>query len=255
MRILVINLDRSPDRLAHMSTSLHALGLEFERLSGIDGKLLDPQEREDFESTHRRDVPWLPGEVGIFLSHVKAWRQIAASSDAWSLILEDDVRFSPALPSFIQDFARADFPTDALIKIETMGNRVALSRRPVGSVGPIAVHRLRSPHMGAAGYLIAREMAETLAKGHSRIKDTVDAIWIPSTMKVFGARLLQTLPALVVQDHADATAAQIGLPSVVDADRQRGHRETFRQRLKRSLRKPLSRRLVFGRRVRIAFAR
>ena len=41
MRIFLINLDRSPQRLAFMTAQLNALGLRAERLPAVDGKQID----------------------------------------------------------------------------------------------------------------------------------------------------------------------------------------------------------------------
>jgi GR25 family glycosyltransferase involved in LPS biosynthesis len=38
-----------------------------------------------------------PGEVGCFLSHVKAWKRFLNSSAEFALILEDDAKFDPSI--------------------------------------------------------------------------------------------------------------------------------------------------------------
>ncbi len=40
MRVVVINLDRSPERLAEFGAEAARCGLDFERLPAIDGRLL-----------------------------------------------------------------------------------------------------------------------------------------------------------------------------------------------------------------------
>jgi glycosyl transferase family 25 len=255
MRILVINLDRSQDRLAHMTKALGELGLAFERFPAVDGKALSPAECDAFERSHRRDVSWRPGEIGNFVSHIRVWERITAEPDDWWLILEDDAKLSPALPEFIQHFPEANLPPETLLKIETMGNKVLLSRRPVCAVGGISVHRLRSPHMGTAGYFAGRRAGAILAAQHERIKNTIDGFWLPEVARALGTSLYQTVPALVIQDAADKEGSSLGLDSLVDTERSERDRPSRSLRARRWLSKPLSRRLAIGRRQRIPFSR
>ena len=49
-----------------------------------------------------------------------------------------------------------------IVKIETMGKRVVLSREVTTALDAFAVVRLYSRHFGSAGYVISRSMARTL---------------------------------------------------------------------------------------------
>lgn len=109
---LVINLDRSPARLAKVAAQLDPLGWAWERLPASDGRqltLADPQliDVPAFERLHGK--PPLPGELGCYLSHVRAMQRFLASDQPYLLILEDDVQLGPDLPRVVQALlAKAD---------------------------------------------------------------------------------------------------------------------------------------------------
>lgn len=102
--VLVINLDRSPDRLKRIGERLDSLGLAWERLPASDGRLLDTHDtalldRTEFGRRHGKHP--LPGELGCYLSHVRAMRRVSESGAEFGLILEDDVQLGPTLPAVI----------------------------------------------------------------------------------------------------------------------------------------------------------
>lgn len=90
--IRVINLDRSPDRIAALAPQLDALGLAWQRLRAVEPDPVDWRDLTDVARTRRyynRDLT--RGETGCFLSHCKALREFLDSGDERCLVLEDDV--------------------------------------------------------------------------------------------------------------------------------------------------------------------
>lgn len=255
MKIFVINLDRSPERLTHMTRALGALHLPFERFAAVDGRQLPAEVLSNYAATHsRRTVAWLPGDIGNSLSHIYLWQKLATEEPGWTLVLEDDVNLSSRLPDFLEGFLTANIPPNALVKIETLGSNVIVSRRPLASVGGVDIHRLRTPHMGTGGYLIEHNAADLLAKHNAILDDPIDAIWKPWLLSQLGLRLLQTVPALVVQDEFDRRGKPLGLPSLVNVERAGRPRETRWAKFKRTVRDFPRRGIVVGRRQRIPFA-
>lgn len=92
--VLLINLDGSEARLASASAALAAAGIAFRRLPAFDGRKLRPEELPLYdaaEASRRFGRRLTGGEVGCFLSHIEAARQIAASGADYGLALEDDL--------------------------------------------------------------------------------------------------------------------------------------------------------------------
>lgn len=82
-RVIVINLDRRPDRMEILSPQLNELGIQYERFSAIDGK-------------ERGISPVLAGK----LSHVEV---LKGQNGQKVLILEDDAHF---VDGFNEKFSR-----------------------------------------------------------------------------------------------------------------------------------------------------
>ena len=89
MRVFVINLDRHPERLAHMRGQLR--GIAFERISAVDGTKSQPTQKGLTRF-----------ELACLASHRDAWRQFLDGSEEHACFLEDDLHIRP-------DFDSADW--------------------------------------------------------------------------------------------------------------------------------------------------
>lgn len=86
---LVINLDRSPERLRSISQQLVAQDLHFERLPAVDGRKLAQEELSRLEAPYDapekfvfRKALW-PNEIACFLSHAACWERLVKSGCEW----------------------------------------------------------------------------------------------------------------------------------------------------------------------------
>lgn len=133
-RIYVINLDRAPDRWSRIKSELRRIKDNF----GVD--LLAISERHTavdarsphVKSSHNEDVDQfytladqlfvepqpltLPtkfeleapvqmsrAEIAVAMSHIEIWRRIAKGTEAYALVLEDDVWFHPSFGRYIDE--------------------------------------------------------------------------------------------------------------------------------------------------------
>ena len=100
MKAYLINLDRSPERLAEADAQLRAAAIPYERIPAVDGRALGwaalrrRVSRFRFFLVHGR-FPNL-GEVACSLSHLEACRRLLVSGEPAALIFEDDVLLDPA---------------------------------------------------------------------------------------------------------------------------------------------------------------
>jgi GR25 family glycosyltransferase involved in LPS biosynthesis len=87
LRLRLINLDRTPDRLAQF-IARHP-GVAIERFGAIDGAKIDRADciRNGIITPDNR---YRPGAIGLALSHITLWRQCAAGSEAFH-VGEDDI--------------------------------------------------------------------------------------------------------------------------------------------------------------------
>jgi glycosyl transferase family 25 len=96
--IYVINLGRDVERLASVSANLASFGLTFERVCAVVGKELPYFKKyvdlNSYAWRNRMNTP-RPGEVGCYLSHLKAMETFLRTDAPWCIILEDDVELLP----------------------------------------------------------------------------------------------------------------------------------------------------------------
>ncbi|MDI4666561.1 glycosyltransferase family 25 protein [Xanthobacter autotrophicus] len=166
MLVLLINLARRPDRLAFVRSQFDALGVAFERIDAVDGKVEDVGPGTALIS---------PVERACALSHRKAWTRFLASGESHCLILEDDVLVSPQAKRFIED--PRSFPPGAdILRLETRLQLSLLGRgRRCGPPG-FRAHRLLSRHHGCAAYVITRAFAERALKDLTVFVEPVDEV-------------------------------------------------------------------------------
>lgn len=231
MRIFLINLDRSPERLAFMTTQLAALGLSAERLSAVDGATIDLQPYATSGLTK--------GEIGCFLSHRDAWQRLVASDNDLALVLEDDVRLSADLPRVLETAAKLD-RGNHILKLDTSGRAVLLEKRALRPSERIRLSRLHSEHTGTAGYVISAQAAAELLSRSSTIAEPVDLFMFGrSAVAHQRTRIFQAVPAVVAQEKRFRAVQGTAMGSVIKPQGRRSKPFASKvvQELRRWLRK------------------
>ncbi|MDR2098493.1 MAG: glycosyltransferase family 25 protein [Rickettsiales bacterium] len=163
LEILVINLDRSPERMREMEARLRRLGLRYTRVPAVDGRQASFTKREvdawKYSLAHGKLIT--PSEVACYISHYSAIRAFAENPrKKFALILEDDMEFDG-------DFADV---VAALLKNHSW-DMVKLNGNHAG--GNVSVARITSGrrlvanafHQSKAGaYLINKKAARSYAR-------------------------------------------------------------------------------------------
>jgi len=205
MKILVINLDRTPDRMERMTSILAEQDLEPVRVSAVDGRTLSEEERARWMGagripTSKKRQSLGLGEVACFLSHRKCWEMVLKGSDTHAVILEDDIYIGAceevmASPDWI--------PADAdVVKLETNAKRTILDSKPEVTIGGRHVRRLYGLHNGTAGYVVSREAARKLLDMSQTFSVTVDWFMFNPECESFHAlTIYQVDPAVCIQDQ------------------------------------------------------
>tara|TARA_B110000211_G_C14082723_1_gene555326 strand:+ start:457 stop:1236 length:780 start_codon:yes stop_codon:yes gene_type:complete len=159
--VWVINLDKSPDRMARMDEGLRAQGLTYKRIPGIDGRaelyrLLPKVDRVAYERNMGQEL--LPGKVGCYFSHLSAWQRLIESGQEMALILEDDVVFHADFRDALALAIRAKAHWD-LLRLNRIRAKLPVSQ---GRIGPYLLNAYIGPCTGNGAYLIRRETARLL---------------------------------------------------------------------------------------------
>ena len=91
LRCYVINLDSSTKRLDEFNTAFSKTNLNIERISAVDGRLIEIEAFSDDNLCKKQMGRGLqPGEVGCYLSHKKAIEQFLSTDAPYAIVFEDD---------------------------------------------------------------------------------------------------------------------------------------------------------------------
>ena len=177
MRIhaLLINLDRSQDRLARCIPLLEQMGISWERVPGVEGAKLPADTLAQLNPQPAPHGEWFrgltPGEIGCFLSHIACWRLIAERQLDCALVLEDD--FAPDegfTAARLQAFADSCGQWDVL-KLTRIGRNARL----VAELGQGAsLHRIGKGPIDGTGYLVSLAGARKLVQRREHLLRPVD---------------------------------------------------------------------------------
>ncbi|MHB2264174.1 glycosyltransferase family 25 protein [Aliihoeflea sp. PC F10.4] len=195
MLILVINLDRAPERLAHMRSEFGRIGCEFTRLAATDGRELDAADSMNALEGRRMSK----GEIACFVSHRRCWQSLLDSEHSHAVVLEDDMFLGEGAERF---FRSADwFPEEAgIVKLETYMSPSTIATKPAMRFGDRALHKLTGKHLGAGAYALDRATAQMLVDASAVIDRQVDDFLFGPKGPMFArARIHQMVPALCIQ--------------------------------------------------------
>lgn len=190
MKIYMIALKTSSDRIDFQRKQLDSLGLEVEFFDAITPDQLPSSKPETYWQQWERPIKLT--ERACFFSHFKLWEKIASSNEP-ALILEDDVIISSFLPEFIRRAVNV-IGVDHLT-LESRGKKKLLSRKSKISIGNIHLHRLYSDRAGAAGYILWPEGAHKLIDRSNKGAALADAL----ISQLHALRSFQSVPALLYQ--------------------------------------------------------
>jgi glycosyl transferase family 25 len=188
--IFVINLDRDVERMASLAGSLRSLGLDYVRVPAVLGKEVPGWEKlvdASLYGNRNRNVMPRPGEVGCYLSHLKAMEEFLRTDAPWCVILEDDVEILPAcLPVLAALGEKDDWD---LAKLFCFHSGMPVRKRALTPTHQLVVHLTRTT--SSAAYAVNRRAAESLLRSMLPISEQVDhALELPweTGLRVRGVR-------------------------------------------------------------------
>ena len=186
MKVYVLNLDRQPERLAHMRAQLS--DVPFERIAAIEG------------ATNMLSTKGLTRfELACLASHRAGWRQFLDGPDTHACFLEDDLH---VWPRFNELIAAEDWiPLDAhSVKLDTYLQKVKLGD-PRPAPGGRQIARLFTRHESSAAYLLTRAGARRYLELTADLSLPADYALFPKNPRRLGLRIYQLTPAIAIQDH------------------------------------------------------
>jgi glycosyl transferase family 25 len=198
MKIFVINLDRSPDRLDHMKRQLGEAELSstFCRVAGADGIKLPLDLLAQFlDAQGRIKSKMSAGEVGCYASHMLCWMELLKTDHPYAIVLEDDVVLEPNFAADV--IAKAGDAWD-IIHLSGDTKSAVLSTADLES-GHHLVRYFRVP-IHTAAYVIRRRCADKLLV--PRLREHPVDIDLFRCANSYGINVLGIYPAIARQLRA-----------------------------------------------------
>jgi glycosyl transferase family 25 len=195
----VVSLRSSAERRAHMSEMLGRLGVAFSFFDGVDGRQMSDAEiaalapQKYYAQLGR---PLTAPEIGVAASFNKLLKEIAAGSEPFVAVAEDDAEFSPDVTEFLRSETLRALPVfDALklyvdIYVGTTGFAV-----PSGGIGKYAVHAPIKPGNGCVAQIFSKEGAAKIVAQMKPLRAPFDNL-IYRDVHIVGLRVLEVTPAL-----------------------------------------------------------
>ena len=171
MRAYLINLDRATERRRLAETAFQETDIELVRVVAIEGAHYSPSP-EEYDSRRYRlchGKRTNPGEVGCYLSHIKALRCFLDTPDEHAIILEDDARPLTDLSPLLDQAVRYGATWD-ILRLSGLHHGAPAAFGKLGDGYRICVNLSRQT--GAAAYMVNRKAASVLI-------DRLLPMWLP----------------------------------------------------------------------------
>jgi glycosyl transferase family 25 len=213
MRLIVINLARATERRRRIEEQGAALGVTFEFLEATDGGKLTAADRAQVDDDGRRRItpyPMSDGEIGCWLSHLRAMDVLIASGEPMAVILEDDAELTPDFPRVV---AAIEVQSGTFDVIDLHRNfkkgEIFVPCRPL--LSGYALGRIGYTHMNATAYIISQAGARKFRAHAQKFAHAVDKelhrYWI-NGLDIYGLEKPVAAQAKGGHSYIDETRAQ-----------------------------------------------
>lgn len=178
-KVFVINLERSPERLAAIASRLEEIGVPFERIEAVDGRTLSDSVAEEVSPAHVVSKTYhralSKAEVACSLSHRKAWRKIVEDDLDFAVVLEDDAQILDNFAEVLELLAElpcADWDFIKLYALKRGGEKNIARRFDFRGHTLITYHKFP---LGFQGQAISRRGAKSLLQHLPYVTEPADS--------------------------------------------------------------------------------
>lgn len=196
--IAVVSLVEEHARREHIDHLFAQQGLDFDYFNAINKQqVADTLKKYNLIiKTDRMSL----GEVACYLSHYCLWQQVIEHDMTYLMVFEDDIYFSKNAKFLLNDLDWLPNGFD-VVKLETMYDRVMIDK----GTHLLSEHRLcrmKSRHMGMAGYIISQAGAKKLVAITKSlgIDRPVDHIMFDDLIEQKKSAMYQVFPTICIQD-------------------------------------------------------
>mmetsp|Transcript_52893 Transcript_52893/g.123798 ORF Transcript_52893/g.123798 Transcript_52893/m.123798 type:complete len:431 (-) Transcript_52893:16-1308(-) len=206
--ILVVNLDRSPDRWKNCQEEFVREGLNVDRFPATDGKAMSTEAVVASATTSAKYF-CTPGMIGCFLSHQRIWQKVVDEQLPAAVVFEDDVRLYPDFEPRLKE-CMAELPASGNDKWDVcLLGAVACANHPIepwymkyysfliggGRASP-GKSRLISDHVfvphrpaGTHAYMVSQAGAQKLLEALPKAQYHVDlSAWALQSLNLYAVK-------------------------------------------------------------------
>ena len=159
MRAYIINLDRAPERWAHIQEIFSNTNVIPCRVAAVDGNAMTLPHpdfnKKRFYLFHGRNINIY--EVACYFSHLKAIAAFLATDETHAMICEDDIFLQPSLNDLLGELMNLTSSWD-IIRLTGLNRGKTLNAKQLGHNYDLVIHLGRLK--GAGAYLINRKAAQ-----------------------------------------------------------------------------------------------
>lgn len=173
--IYIVNLDRSPERLAYVQRQFSEYNLQFSRMPAVDGAKLPKSELDSYKNESKYSLSHYAalsnGEIGCSLSQKLSWSIAAKSHHRATVVLEDDVKISAKFSSVIQSLYEN---MDENIIIDLKGKKGFFELERIHLSNGISLVHYSTPPLGTQGAIFGKQAASHLFNNVKGFKAPID---------------------------------------------------------------------------------
>ncbi len=200
MLAYIINMESAVERWAHVESAFALTGIPFQRISGVNGRALQFPIRQFDERLYRKCHGKLPnrGQIGCYLSHLRALDTFLDSKQDFGIICEDDIRPVRNLRRIVEDATNFRDDWD-ILRLSGLHNGNPRRFVELSHGYSIAINFTRL--CGTGAYMLNRSAAEVLRKA-------LDTMWLPIDHALdrewaYGLKAASIYPLPVSQEDHD----------------------------------------------------
>lgn len=248
MKTYIINMDSAVGRWNRVKRLMAPTGIPYDRVQAVVGRQLQLPIPEFSETLFRRCHGKRPnyGQIGCFLSHIKAMRMFLETNEQFAMICEDDIKPRPQLKQILERAIQYNELWDILrlCGFHDAHPQIVCS---IGFGRSLAVNMTRL--CGTGAYLVTRHAAETLIEKmlpmNVPIDHALDREWF------YGLRSLSIDPLPISQNSVKIPSS---IPAAKNEKLPRWQRywTVFPYRLHNECHRLLARRRLFKRSCELA---
>lgn len=206
--VLLVNMERSTERLARSSATLQRYGLDFVHIKAVDGKGMSIADlganiAPDFSQYYK---VLTTSEVGCYLSHRKCWQYLLNSNFEYVVVLEDDFELQEDISTIHQYLADITLPWDCIKLMEYPLKRSAV--QSFVCLNKTLVRYDKIPSRTGA-YVVSRSGAKKMLAQSEIIARPVDIdcqYWWENNLMVFGLKPYMVKASTHFESTIDASS-------------------------------------------------